>query len=225
MTNTWPAYTEPYQPQSFSKNATTDLKDPWLFNATFVLDSGDIPYNSSLMFGNKTYPLHAPLLRFGPANGSSMLSYMTNADNLCFGSTVIPQSDFTLDNLRCISQSYFVWGFSKLLLSIGVMLQILWTTALYGMWLFVGWKSETHRFGRRLQGRLRATADVAGVLSTELGEDIGAYEQARLVKEMDGKEVAWVLEEDDKDEVVRLRVSARRDKRERIVLEEGRLYS
>ena len=183
------------------------------------------------------------MLRFGPQNASSLLAYFTNAPNLCYAGSLISGDSnelFNTDNLHCISDPGFVWGFSKFLLSLATIVQIVWSTALYAMWLFVGWKGELSAYGRSGSGRLRAAVDVAAAVERELGDELGAYGDGEIKRALtDVGKVGWIVEDDGdgygsgsgKDgDVARLRLSSwkggeRGMSREKIVLESGRLYA
>ena len=236
-------YNASYTPQPFNDTwSPPNASQPWSFNSSFKIQGpGEVPYNSSLTLPNGTVQIDAPMLRFGPQNSSSLLAYFTNAPNLCYAGSLIsgdPNELFNTDNLHCISDPGFVWGFSRFLLSLATIIQIIWSTALYGMWLFVGWKGELSAYGRSGSGRLRAAVDVAAAVERELGDELGAYRNEAIRKALkEVGEVGWIVEDNGdgyasgKDgDVARLRLRSWRSgesgsSREKIVINGGNLYA
>ncbi|MCJ1266805.1 hypothetical protein MMC22_006690 [Lobaria immixta] len=93
------------------------------------------------------------------------------------------------DNLSsmayCFPESYFVWGFSSLLLYIICSLQIAWTVGMLIVWLDANINSQLCRTGRTTRGSLRAALDIAEAIREVLGEESCAYQDAEIVCELE----------------------------------------
>lgn len=61
----------------------------------------------------------------------------------------------------CLPESYYVWGFSSLLLYIICSLQIVWTIGMLVVWLDANINSQLCRNGRKTRSPLRAALDIA----------------------------------------------------------------
>lgn len=73
-------------------------------------------------------------------------------------------SDFRQnDNLVCISEEGYVWGFLSVVTLIGIILEVCWTLGCFGMLLDVHINSTLFRVNRPGSGLVRNILDVAGL--------------------------------------------------------------
>lgn len=145
-----------------------------------------VPYNSTLWFNGSTIALDAPFLSF-PANQTSCEWFTNDGACLCYGDTLLT-SDFRGDkgdNLICISEEGYVWGFSSVIMLVGIILEVCWMLGCFGMWLDVHINSMLFRMNRPGSGMVRNILDVAGAIQRDLGGDTGAYGDRELVKELE----------------------------------------
>lgn len=180
----------------------TDPATPW-FNATFELDpqievktyttgGGErlagtlepLPYNSTLWWEGSAIPLEAPFLSF-PARENDC--YWTGLSGLClcYQDTLLTSDFQDPQNLICISEDGYVWGFSSVITLIGLILEVCWILGCFGMWLDVHINSELFRMNRRGSGVVRNILDIGGAIRTDLGRDTGAYRNSALLKELE----------------------------------------
>ncbi|KAI9877080.1 MAG: hypothetical protein M1830_004855 [Pleopsidium flavum] len=89
--------------------------------------------------------------------------------------------ELDIDNVQCIANSTYQWGFSSNFIYLAVACNALWTFCTYCIWAYANWKSELCRKGRRL-GKYRAAMDMAEAVTQELGPDICAYKDKELEK-------------------------------------------
>ena len=85
----------------------------------------------------------------------------------------------------CFPVSYFVWGFSSLLLYIICFLQIVWTIGMFIVWLDANINSQLCRKGQTTRGSLRAALDIAEAMREVLGEESCAYQDAEIACELE----------------------------------------
>lgn len=174
---------------------------PW-FNATFHLDTSvdmstwepsevldPVPYNSTLWFNGSAITLNAPFLNM-PANETSCEwfadeSYTrTNPLCLCYRDFLLT-SDFRQDdNLICISEEGYVWGFSSMITVVSIIIEVCWIMGCLGMWLDVHINSILFRMNRPSSGMVRNILDVGGAIQRDLGYDTGTYKHQELTKEL-----------------------------------------
>ncbi|KAL9130340.1 MAG: hypothetical protein Q9217_001442 [Psora testacea] len=88
------------------------------------------------------------------------------------------------DMAQCITEPYFVWGFSSLLVKIVLAFQIVWVFGTFVVWLDANLHSELCRYGRKLRGPFRATEDLSAAIKELLGEETCAYSDEQLAKEL-----------------------------------------
>lgn len=171
---------------------------PW-FNATFELDpsvnvSGwsdsyltldPVPYNSTLWWNGSGLALAAPFLDLPAGEDDCSWFSVTGGTCLCYRGEVL-MSDFRGDdNLICISEEGYVWGFSSVITLIGLILEVCWVVGCFGMWLDVHINSSLFRMNRRGSGVVRNILDVGGAIRHDLGRDTGAYGNGALLKELE----------------------------------------
>jgi len=85
------------------------------------------------------------------------------------------------NNVQCIANNTYQWGFSSIFIYVAVACNALWTSCTYCIWAYANWKSELCKKGRRL-GKYRAAMDMAEAVTEELGPDICAYKDEELEK-------------------------------------------
>ena len=78
----------------------------------------------------------------------------------CYNNKTIT-AEFLQNSAECLPESYFVWGFSSLLVYIVLCLQMLWTLGMYIVWLDANIYSALCRSGRKIGGHFRAAADLS----------------------------------------------------------------
>lgn len=169
---------------------------PW-FNTTFVLDPAvntslwdavyseldPVPYNSTLWWNGSGIALEAPFLDFPVRDECDWVPISDMC--VCYRDELLT-SDFRRDdNLICISEEGYVWGFSSVITLIGIILEVCWIVGCFGMWLDVHINSSMFRMNRRGSGVVRNILDVGGAIRHDLGRDTGAYRDGELKKELE----------------------------------------
>ncbi|KAJ0122261.1 hypothetical protein J7T55_002773 [Diaporthe amygdali] len=169
--------------------------EPW-FNTTFQLDpsvnvsgwerysSEPIPYNSTLWWNGSAIALDAPFIDVY-AREADCDWFPVRGMCLCYRDALLT-SDFRRDdNLVCISEEGYVWGFSSVITLVGIILELCWVVGCLGMWLDVHINSNNFRMNRRGSGLVRNILDAAGAIQNDLGRDTGAYRDGTLMKELE----------------------------------------
>lgn len=170
---------------------------PW-FNATFQLDTSvnmsdwkhsyipldPVPYNSTLWWNGSAIPLEAPFLNLPPRAEDCNWFDLTGMC-LCYRDALLTSDFRGDDNLICISETGYVWGFSSMITLIGVILEVCWIVGCFGMWLDLHINSSLFRMNRRGSGVVRNILDLGGAIRNDLGRDTGAYENSALLKELE----------------------------------------
>ncbi|KAL9023784.1 MAG: hypothetical protein Q9196_006975 [Gyalolechia fulgens] len=125
----------------------------------------------------------------------------------------------------CIAQSYFVWGFSSIILYIILVLQIIWTFGMFCVWLDANLASELVRHGRTIRGPFRAAADLVEAMNGTLGHEYCAYTEKEISHELkkSGDRLRYnTIPEDDRDGLLHVGVTT--NPSARVLLSDKRLY-
>lgn len=101
----------------------------------------------------------------------------------CYKNQSLPENLSSM--AYCFPESYFVWGFSSLLLYIICSLQIAWTVGMFIVWLDANINSQLCRTGRTTRGSLRAALDIAEAIREVLGEESCAYQDTEIACELE----------------------------------------
>jgi hypothetical protein len=88
------------------------------------------------------------------------------------------------DNVQCVANGVYQWGFSTNIIFVFMTLNGLWTIGTYGVWIHMNRKSELCQKGRRL-GKYRATVDLVESICQDLGNDICAYSEKELTEKLE----------------------------------------
>lgn len=174
-----------------------DVKKPW-FNDTFQLDpsvnmSGwtksyqtldPVPYNSTLWWNGSAIPLEAPFLDL-PARVEDCNWFGPSGMCVCYRDALLTSDFRDENNLICISEDGYVWGFSSVITLVGMILEVCWIVGCFGMWLDLHINCNLFRMNRRGSGVVRNILDVGGAIRHDLGGDTGAYENRDLLKELE----------------------------------------
>lgn len=185
----------------------TNVETPW-FNTTFQLDPSikvmaheayypygvsrevpsapldPVPYNSTLWWNGSAVPLEAPFLNF-PVREEDCEWVGSSGLCVCYRDALLTSDFQEPDNLICISEAGYVWGFSSVITLIGIILEICWIVGCFGMWLDVHINSNLFRMNRRGSGVVRNILDIGGAIRADLGRDTGAYRNDALLKELE----------------------------------------
>jgi len=138
----------------------------------------------------------------------------------CYNNTVIED----LHALAlCLPESYFVWGFSSLLVYIVISTQIVWFFGMYVVWLDANINSALCRTGRKVRGHFRAAADLSEAAREVLGKQICAYTDEELSRELCMQPGIRYYTEDAQDgDVAHIGLSSRR--LPRVHVDDTKLY-
>ena len=179
----------------------------WVFDGSVARDPETIPYNSTIVINDKTYLIPAPLLKFmnptavnaidylslGVGGPSSLgMSSSSSATTTCYNGQILPTG--WTDNPSCVSDAGFVWGFSSLLVLLGLSLQLVWILALYFVWLNANLRSSVCKSGRKLDGVYRNATDLVGAMRDDFGNKIDFYSDKEF-KQALAKcgDIGWVM--------------------------------
>lgn len=175
-------------------------------------EEDDYDYTTTFQFDGKNYTL----------NNTKPFLLWENA--YCYHDEMLDLSQLQ-DSSYCFAQSYFVWGFSSLLLYIILGLQIIWTFGMFCVWLDANIASELVRNGRTIRGPFRAAADLVEAMNETLGHEYCAYSEKELSKELErsGDRLQYnTISEDDRDGL--LHVGLTTNLPARVLLSDKRLY-
>ncbi|KAL8931915.1 MAG: hypothetical protein Q9211_006650 [Gyalolechia sp. 1 TL-2023] len=142
----------------------------------------------------------------------------------CYNDTLL-ESDQLQEIPFCIAQSYFVWGFSSIILYIILVLQIIWTFGMFCVWLDANLASELVRHGRTIRGPFRAAADLVEAMNGTLGHEYCAYTEKEISHELkkSGDRLRYnTIPEDDRDGLLHVGVTT--NPSARVLLSDKRLY-
>lgn len=107
----------------------------------------------------------------------------------CYEDRVLLPQDLE-DIAQCITEDFFVWGFSSLLLYIISGIQLAWIIGMFLVWLHANLRSQLLRVGRGIRGNYRAAADLAEAMQETLGDEFCAYPDSELGKELEREGLA-----------------------------------
>ena len=105
--------------------------------------------------------------------------------NYCYQDHLLDTGVGSNELAYCLPESYFVWGFSSLLLYIICSLQITWTVGMFIVWLDANINSQLCRTGRKTRGFLRPALDIAEAVRDVLGEELCTYQNAEISRALD----------------------------------------
>ena len=115
-------------------------------------------------------------------NNSEFTQGRDYTSHYCYNGKVV---NFALDRpAQCITEPFFVWGFSSLLLQIILSLQIVWTFVMIFIWLHANMTSQLLFKNRNVRGNYRATTDLAEALRDALGDEYCAYSEDEIASEL-----------------------------------------
>ncbi|KAL8750193.1 MAG: hypothetical protein Q9184_006510 [Pyrenodesmia sp. 2 TL-2023] len=102
----------------------------------------------------------------------------------CYNGDVVDPYKLATDTY-CFAKSFFVWGFSSIVLYVILSLQIIWTVGMYAVWMDANINSELVRYGRKLRGPFRAAADLVEAMNETLGHEYCAYKDKEIAKALE----------------------------------------
>jgi hypothetical protein len=145
----------------------------------------------------------------------------------CYRNESLPE-DFYL-SAECLSKSYFVWGFSSLLLYILLSLQLVWTLGMFLVWLDANIYSELCRKGRKMRGSFRNALDLAEAVREVLGDELCAYSDKGIVRQLGKSRIGlrfYATTSDTDTGLSHIGLSSRRGEtdRQRLRLRDDMLY-
>ena len=124
-------------------------------------------------------------LYWSPTNGSNSLDLGDRIginNTYCYQKNPLP-SDFR-NSSECVARSYFVWGFSSILLYIVLSLQLVWIVGMFTVWLDANVCSKLCRRGRKMRGSFRNALDLAEATKEVLGDDLCAYSNRKIARQL-----------------------------------------
>jgi len=99
----------------------------------------------------------------------------------CYNNKTIPSLEALSE---CLPESYFVWGFSSLLVYTNLSLFMVWVFGMYLIWLDARIYSALCRSGRKVRGHYRAVADLSEAMEEVLGNETCSYSDSELAREL-----------------------------------------
>lgn len=124
---------------------------------------------------------------------------------------------------KCLPESFFVWGFSSLLVYIVISLQIVWFFGMYIVWLDANINSSLCRHGRNVRGHFRAATDLAEAAREVLGTETCAYTDEEMSRELGMQRgIRYYAEDTGSGDVAHVGLSSRR--LGPVEIENGKLY-
>ena len=171
-----------------------DYLDDWkiqAYEAIFVLDDeialgpGIVPYNSSIWFDDRTQTLDAPFLGIGKGCVGHNNYFTRLGSWVCHRGQPITRDWYTSDNLICVNERSYAWGFSSVLVLVGLILEAIWAIGCWGAWLDANVNSELVKHRRRTGGTIRNVLDLAESVNRDLGTNTCAYGDGELAKALE----------------------------------------
>ncbi|KAL8725295.1 MAG: hypothetical protein Q9166_007444 [cf. Caloplaca sp. 2 TL-2023] len=142
-------------------------------NGQFItLDSDELNYTTNVTIDGQIHVLH----NVNPSGELWSKAY-------CYHDSILDLWDLR-EIAYCFNKTYFVWGFSSIVLYVILALQIVWTFGMYCVWLDANLASELIKAGRTIRGPFRAAADLAEALNETLGHEYCAYTDEEIEKEL-----------------------------------------
>ena len=161
------------------RNSTFDLDLGKAANFTF--DSavkpgpGIVPYNSTLRYRGKNYPLAAPFLDLGHGCRGHDNKFTSMGTCTCHNGTPLRSDWWHEDNKVCVSDVGFAWGFSRSVTFIGLVLEWIWAFLSCLLWVMATYRSRLQtnlaNTERMLPGTIRDALDLAESINRDLGPD------------------------------------------------------
>lgn len=189
------------------------------------LDAGVVPYNSSIWWNNENITLDAPFLEIG-----ADCSWFDDSFGicLCIGDQPITTDFRGPDNIRCVSQSTYIWGFSSAVSITGLILEMVWLAGCWVMWLYARSHSKLVSSNRTCSGDVRAILDIAEAINRELGDCTGSYVDSELIEELEKRPpVGYTIETSSGMERIALMPVPKHDgaRRRRLDINRDTVYS
>ena len=129
-------------------------------------------YTTNITWHNHTYVF----------NNTAFESYYDYTIGYCYNGK--PTTALSGNPAQCLPKTYFVWGFSSVLLEIILYLQIAWTFIMFFIWVHANSTSQLLFKNRRVRGSYRATADLAEALTEVVGDEFCAYSDNEIAREL-----------------------------------------
>ena len=107
-------------------------------------------------------------------------AYETN--RYCYNNDTLPGDLGSI--AQCMPETYFVWGFSSLLLYIIFSIQLVWTFIMLLVWLHANMTSNLLFKSRKVRGNYRAVTDLAEAMKDVLGDEYCTYSDEDLSREL-----------------------------------------
>ncbi|KAK5663800.1 hypothetical protein OQA88_3 [Cercophora sp. LCS_1] len=105
---------------------------------------------------------------------------------LCHKGKVLTEDFRVESNKLCIGGDNYMWGFSRSLIFVGLVLETVWCYVCLILLLLVTQKSELVRHGRQTVGVIRAILDLSEALNRALGPDTTWKTEKQLQKRISG---------------------------------------
>ncbi|KAL8795150.1 MAG: hypothetical protein Q9195_002305 [Heterodermia aff. obscurata] len=155
--------------KTYSMNSTNSTDTPSVYPYTSFYPYTELNYTTNITWHNHTYVF----------NNSEFTTYDIG---FCYNGK--PTMAVFNNGQRCLPETYFVWGFSSLLLEIILYLQIVWTFTMIFIWIHANSTSQLLFKNRRVRGSYRATADLAEALTEVVGDEFCAYSDSEIAREL-----------------------------------------
>ena len=194
-----------YDNQSTSLHTVSSPTDPWYPYRG--------PYTTNITIDGKLYVFHnyAFEVESSPSSfaGSTTFSQMGAVSLYCYNNQTLG-ADLT-PFAQCLPETYFVWGFSSLLIYIVLSLQITWTLGMYLVWLDANIYGALCRSGRKVRGNFRAALDLSEAIGEILGPETCAYSDEELTRELARQPgIGYYSNDAQKGDVSHIGLSSRR---------------
>ena len=184
-----------------SSYAMARISDTWYSNLTFR--------GKSYVFANYTFHVDSS---YDPESSGFDRSRGAFSETVCT-SKGDPFPAAASKVAQCMPKSYFVWGFSSLVLYIALPIQMVWTMGMFLVWLHAHMTSELLRARRTVHGPFRVVADLAEAMREVLGHEFCNYRDEELHRELrrDGGNLRYYTRDGEEDEVGHIGISSRMD--------------
>lgn len=187
-----------------STNTTTVSESPYGYSQTSVGEPW-YPYQQNY---TTNITIEGRLYRFRDYRFAEGIAYEAA---YCYKNQTIPDLEALAE---CLPESYFVWGFSSLMVYVILSAQVVWFFGMYIVWLDANLKSALCRSGRKVRGHFRAVADLSEAMEEILGDESCAYSDSQLARELCVQPgVRYYANDGLRDDVSHIGLSSRRSGR------------
>lgn len=185
---------------------------------------GIVPYNSTFWYNKAEVEIDAPFLDVGSRCTHHDTPLSALGACVCYRGEPVRRDSTLLspENIICVSEQGYVWGFSSILTLVGMILEVIWCFICWILWVDANANSELLRHRRRTDGLLRHVLDLAEAVNKELGPGCAEYSSQELEEELEKRDSVGYVVETLSNGTQNIRIRNVRGERRLMLVEEAR---